>query len=199
MTITTYKEPETNKIHSTLPRIWCVPTATTVIKQRPVMDELGNPVLDETKTPYPLRDEEGKIIRDEDGKPVMDPDRHPPLMEDYEDTVITYDTQMVGLTPSNCESHGWTIVVTELPEPVIVRQLSKIKIRKWLEARGLGEAFKTILASDPDALQDWNDAITLDDNDPKVEAICGMFVSQELLTLEDVATMKEECLSPYQG
>ena len=92
---------------------------------------------------------------------------------------------------------SWEEYVPE-PEPVIVRQLSKIKIRKWLEARGLGEAFKTILASDPDALQDWNDAITLDDNDPKVEAICGMFVSQELLTLEDIATMKEECLSPYQ-
>ena len=44
-----------------------------------------------------------------------------------------------------------------------------------------------------------NDAVTLDDNDPKVEAICGMFVSQELLTWEDVESMKEECLSPYQG
>ena len=63
---------------------------------------------------------------------------------------------------------------------------------------GWEKAFKTILASDPDALQDWNDAITLDDNDPKVEAICGMFVSQELLTLEDITLMKEECLSPYQ-
>ena len=92
----------------------------------------------------------------------------------------------------------WEAYVPE-PEPVIVRQLSKIKIRKWLTAKGLGDAFKTILETAPDELQDWNDAVTLDDNDPKVEAICMAFVSQGLLTVEDITLMKDECLSPYQG
>lgn len=42
---------------------------------------------------------------------------------------------------SNYIRQSWEEYVPE-PEPVIVRQLSKIKIRKWLEDRGLGEAFK---------------------------------------------------------
>jgi len=188
MTITTYKEPETNKIYPTLPRIWRVPTATTVIKQRPVMDDEGNPVLDETKTPYPLRDEEGKIIRDEDGKPVMDPDRHPPLMEDYTDVVITYDTQMVGLTPENCESHGWTIVTTELPEPEIPEPdplapipLDREKVKEWLINNGRGAIFEqwsnqpfpiiewylvdTVLWPHTDTYNDFKTALQLSDED----------------------------------
>ena len=126
MTITTYKEPETGKIFSTLPRIWRVPTATPVIKQRPVMDDEGNPVL-----------------------------------EDYEDTVITYDTQMVGLTPANCERHGWTIVTTELPEPEIPEPdplapipLDREKAKEWLINNGRGAIFDQWV-NQPFAIIEW--------------------------------------------
>ena len=89
----------------------------------------------------------------------------------------------------------WRVVVV----PVRAKQLSKLALRKWLEARGLGGAFQAMLDSDPAMRMDWNDAVTLDDDDPKVLAVCDAFVAQNLLSDGDVVQMKADCVSPYQG
>ncbi len=82
--------------------------------------------------------------------------------------------------------------------PARVYQLSKIAIRKWMRARGLGETFDGLLGADPDIAQDWADAWTLDDNDPKVLAMMAHMVGVGLLTDDDVADLKLTCRSVYQ-
>lgn len=114
---------------------------------------------------------------------------------------VVYDPHPGGPAVAEFEDDGvaiharWRSVVV----PVRPKQLSKIALRKWLEARGLGDAFQAMLDSDPAIRVDWNDAVTLDDDDPKVLAVCGAFVAQNLLSEGDVAQMKADCVSPYQG
>jgi len=90
---------------------------------------------------------------------------------------------------------GWE----ESPPPLVrVYQLSKIAIRKWMEARGLGETFAGILSANPGTAQDWADAVTLDDDDPAVLAMMAHMVGAGLLTEDDVADLKVSCRSVYQ-
>lgn len=112
---------------------------------------------------------------------------------------------IAGLTPANCERFGWVIQITPDPEPEPqepqpdpVYQLSKIALRDFFRSRGLGDEFRAFLASDMELREDWEDAVTLDDNDPKVVGAFSYFINAEILTQDDVDAVLIECRSPYQ-
>ena len=79
-----------------------------------------------------------------------------------------------------------------LPDPMLSAELSKLRLRRALRARGLEPVLEALLESGGTAAADWADAVTLRMDDPLLAALLPVFRAQAGVTDDDVRALVEE-------
>ncbi|MEM8698938.1 MAG: hypothetical protein AAGF44_07175 [Pseudomonadota bacterium] len=89
--------------------------------------------------------------------------------------VMDLDEQQYAAVVEN--PNAWRVIDNQLVEnpnlgqAVIPRQVTKLQLKRALTASGQWATFKTILASDPEAQEDWDLAVYIRREDPAVIAM----------------------------
>lgn len=94
------------------------------------------------------------------------------------------------------ENGKWEVedVITETP-PALPFPISKIALKKAMQAVGQWESFKAVLQQDLDAWEDFNFAVVLMSDDPKVLQFKQVCVQLFGFTEEQVDAMLKSCKS----
>jgi len=85
-----------------------------------------------------------------------------------------------------------TYPVVTVPDPALSAEVSKLRLRRALRARGLEPVLKALLKSSEAAADDWADAVTLRMDDPLMAVMAPAFRTQAGMTDDDVRALVEE-------